>query len=48
MTYLKTGLTRLFYGETRTDSPGCMAMQLGKIYQMRSGRFLGWFVTGFT
>lgn len=44
----ETWITGLFYGETRTDSPGCMAMQSGKIYQVHSGRFIGWFVAGFT
>ncbi|ELF5202425.1 hypothetical protein RBC57_004681 [Salmonella enterica] len=36
------------YIESRCHSPGCMAMQSGKIYLAQNARFSGEFAAGFT
>ena len=43
----KTGLSAGIFAESRCHSPGCIAMQPGKIYQAQSARFTGEFTAGF-
>lgn len=44
---VENGATASFFGEQGDDSPGCIAMHPGKIYQARFRRRREWFVTGF-
>ncbi|XST02333.1 hypothetical protein ACNF0A_23055 (plasmid) [Enterobacter hormaechei] len=44
----KTGLSAEICAEIRCHSPGCMAMQSGKIYQAQAARFSGGFAAVFT
>lgn len=41
------GAYSIIFGEQGGDSPGCIAMHAGKIYQARLRGRRGWFVTGF-
>jgi len=44
----KTRLSAGIFAESRSHSPGCMAMHLVEIYQAQGARFTGEFSAGFT